>query len=141
MRGACSFLINKETDMLNPLQEVLSRSAGRGENSVHPVHSGKITAAFVGRLISIAAVAAFVIAAIAVLSFGFPIGELSSVGLFLEVWAGVMLPLAFAILAIGRCYEREGTVPAFALGVARLKWDPAPIRAGAARRHHKEPRR
>ena len=115
--------------MLNPLQEVLSRCAGRGENSVRPVHCGKITAAFVERLISIAAVAAFVIAAIVVLSFGFPIDKLSSAGLFLEVWAGVMLTSAFAILTIGRCYEREGTVPAFALGVAWLKLEPALVRA------------
>jgi hypothetical protein len=132
MRGACRFLIGKETEMLNPLQEVLSRSAGRAENSIRPVRAGKITVAFVGRLISVAAVAAFVIAAIVVLTFGFPIGELSSVGLFLGVWAGVMLPSAFAILAIVRYYEREGTVPAFALGVARIKLEPALVRAPRA---------
>ena len=107
--------------MLNPLQEVLSRSGERAENLVRPIRAGKITIAFVGQLISKAAVAALVVATTVVLTFGFPIGEMSSAGLFLGVWAGVMLASAFTILAIARRSEREGTVPSFALAVARIK--------------------
>ena len=68
-----------------------------------------------------AAVAAFVVAATVVLTFGFSISELSSLGLFLDVWAGVMLASAFTILAIVRRSRREGAVPSFALVVARIK--------------------
>ena len=99
--------------MLNPLQEVLSRSAGPIKSSVRFMGARKITVAFVGQLVTSAGIAALIVAAAVVLSLGFPMGELSSVGLFLGIWAGVMLASTFAIVAIVHQSEREGAASAF----------------------------